>query len=326
MKYETLGSFGRVSRLTLGGGGIGQGWGETSREEARETIKLAIDSGIDLLDTAPLYRNCEAIVGEVFDGRLPPGLRITTKCRLGSPPPGEVAAKLTQSLENSLKTMRLDRVDLFFLHTNICPDDYVYAVRPDRQYVFATSWSIYADRFIPTMEALKAAGKIGAWGITGTGLPQTIIRALRHAKPPAVVQAITNLLDSAGGMRNFAEPAEPRAVIKAAKEAGVGVLGIRAVQAGALTSAIDRALPPGHAESRDFVRAAPYRALCSEWGQDPAIVAHRYALGMDGVDTLILGVKNRAELRQCFAAEELGPLDAAATARIDALGLRAPAT
>jgi len=324
MKHATLGSFGRVSRLTLGGGGIGQGWGETSREEAAETIKLAIDSGIDLLDTAPLYRNCEAIVGEVFAGRLPQGLRVTTKCRLGSPPPGEVATRLTQSLENSLKTMRLDRVDIFFLHTNICADDYVYAIRPDRQNVFATTWAIYADHFIPTMESLKAAGKIGAWGITGTGVPRAIIRALHHPKRPAVVQAVTNLLDSAGGLRNFAEPAEPRTIIQAAKAEGIGVLGIRAVQAGALTLAIDRALAAEHPESLDFERAAPYRALCKEWGQDPAFMAHRYALSMDGVDTLILGVKNRAELAQCLEAEAAGPLDAAAVARIDGLGLRTP--
>ena len=324
MRYASLGSFGRVSRLTLGGGGIGQGWGETSREEAKATIKLAVDSGIDLLDTAPMYRNCEAIVGEVFAGRLPKGLRVTSKCALGSPPRGEAATRLEQSLARSLAAMRLERADIFFLHTNICPDDYVYAIRPDQQDQFATRWSIYLDEVVPAMQALKAAGKIGAWGITGSGLPRTIIAALHHAKRPDVVQAVTNLLDSAGGLRRYAEPAEPRAVIAAAKQHGVGVLGIRAVQAGALTAAIDRATSPNHPETRDFERAAPYRALCKEWGQDPALVAHRYALGIDGVDTLILGVKNRAELGQCLEAEALGPLTPAEVARIDALGLRAP--
>lgn len=322
MRHAMLGSFGPVSRLTLGGGGIGQGWGETSRDEASETIKLAVDNGIDLLDTAPLYRNCEAIIGEVFAGHLPKGVRITTKCSLGSPPPGEVAERLKRSLDASLKTMRLDRVDIFFLHTNICPDDYVYAIRPDQQDSFATRWSIYAEQFIPAIEALKASGKIGAWGITGSGLPRTIIKVLKHAPKPAVVQAVTNLLDSAGGLRRYADPAEPRAIIAVAKEQKVGVLGIRAVQAGALTSAIDRNTSPNHPETRDFDRAAPYRDLCRGWNLDPALVAHRYALGIDGVDTLILGVKNRAELRQCLEAEALGPLDAAQTKAIDALGLR----
>jgi aryl-alcohol dehydrogenase-like predicted oxidoreductase len=322
MKKNSLGPLGPVSVLTLGGGGIGQAWGETSREEAIATLKLAVDRGIDLIDTAPLYRNCEAVVAETFDGKLPQGVRITSKCRLGSPPESEVEARLTKSLDASLAAMRLDHVDLYFLHTNICRDDYVYEVRPDRQYVFATRWSIYADRFVPAMEKLKAAGKIGAWGITGTGVPETIVAALERSKRPAAVQAITNLLDSAGGIRNFREPAEPRTIIAAAKRNGVAVLGIRAVQAGALTSAIDRTLAPEHPESRDFARAAPYRAICRELGEDPAIVAHRYALAMDGVDTVILGVKNRAELEQCLDAEAHGPLDPQLVARIDALGLR----
>jgi aryl-alcohol dehydrogenase-like predicted oxidoreductase len=322
MRCGTLGSFGRVSRLTLGGGGIGQGWGETSRGEASETIKLAVDSGIDLLDTAPLYRNCEAIIGEVFGGRLPKGVRITTKCGLGSPMAHEASDRLKGSLDASLKTMRLERVDIFFLHSNICPDDYVYEIRPDQQDSFATKWSIYAEEFIPAVEGLKAAGKIGAWGITGSGLPRTIIKALRHSPKPAVVQAVSNLLDSAGGLRRYAEPAEPRAVIAAAREEGVGVLGIRAVQAGALTNAIDRSTSTNHPETRDFARAEPYRALCRTWGQDPALVAHRYALGINGVDTVILGVKNRDELRQCLEAERLGPLDRVQTSAIDELGLR----
>jgi aryl-alcohol dehydrogenase-like predicted oxidoreductase len=284
---------------------------------------MAIDRGITVLDAAPLYRNCEAIIGETFEGRLPADVKITTKCRLGTPPKGETAAKLAQSLEMSLAAMRIERVDLYFLHTNVCDDDYVYAIRPDRQNVFATTWSTYLDEFIPAMEGLKAQGKIGHWAITGTGVPRAIIKALRHAPKPAVVQAITNLMDSAGGIRNFADPAEPRAIIQTAVENGVGVMGIRAVQAGALTDAIDRTLPPEHAEVRDFARAATYRALCREIGEEPAVVAHRYALSMKGVDTVILGVKNRGELQQCLDAEAHGPLDPALIARIDALGLRA---
>lgn len=322
MKYSNLGPLHNISRLTLGGGGIGQIWGETSRSEAMATINLAIERGITLLDTAPLYLNCEAIIGETFEGKLPNGIKITSKCRLGSPPPDEVEARLPRSLEASLSAMRLDHIDLFFLHTNICDDDYVYAVRPDRQNVFATRWSIYADHFIPTMEKLKAQGKIGHWGITGIGVPRTIIKALQHTSQPAAVQAITNLLDSAGGIRNFSESAEPRAVIRSAVESGVGVMGIRAVQAGALTNAIDRALPPDHAETRDYILAAPYRALCRDIGEDPAIIAHRYALTMPGVDTIILGVKNRNELTQCIDAEAKGPLEPALMQRIDGLSLR----
>ena len=322
MKSNAFGPLGQVSALTLGGGGIGQGWGETSRDEAKATIHAAIDAGIDLLDTAPMYRNCEAIVGETFEGKLPSGLRITTKCGLGTPAPGEVETILTRSLEDTLRTMKIERVDIFFLHSNICADDYVYAIRPDRQDGFATRWSVYAELVIPVFEKLKAAGKIASWGITGSGVPATIIRALKHDKKPAFVQVVTNLLDSAGSLRRYAEAARPRDILKTAVEEGVGVLGIRAVQAGALTSAVDRELSPNNPDARDFARAAPFRALCRELGEDPAMLAHRYALSLPGVATVILGVKNRDELRQCVGAEAAGPLPPDMLAKIDGLGLR----
>src|SRR5690606_20061824 len=111
-----------------------------------------------------------------------------------------------------------------------------------------------------------------------------------------------------------------RAVMAAAHAAGVGVMGVRAVQAGALTSALDRTEDSPTAE--DFRRAAPYRDLCAQWGEDPAVIAYRYALGIEGVDTLVLGVKNVAELDQALLAERRGPLDDEQVAAIEALGLR----
>ena len=187
---------------------------------------------------------------------------------------------------------------------------------------FATRWSAYVNGVVPAMEKLKAAGKCRHWGITGTGVPPMIVKALHHTPRPAVVQAITNLLDSAGGMKRYAEDENPRATIAEAVKCGVGVLGIRAVQAGALTNAIDRTTSPNHPETRDYARAAPFRALCAEWGEDPALVAHRYALAMPGVDSVVLGVKNIAELDQCLEAERRGPLEPELMARIDALRLR----
>lgn len=322
MRKNEFGALGAVSALTLGGGGIGQAWGETSREEAIATLHAAVDAGIDLLDTAPMYRNCEAIVGEAFHGRLPAGLRVTTKYGLGTPAPSEVEKLLTASLEGSLKAMKIDHADIFFLHSNICADDYVYAIRPDMQDGFATRWSLYAELVIPAFEKLKAAGKIKSWGITASGVPDAIIRALTHDKKPDFAQVVTNLLDSAGSLRRYADPARPRDILKTAVEQGVGVLGIRAVQAGALTAQVDRDLSPNNPDNKDYIRAAPFRALCQQIGQDPAVVAHRYALSLPGVATVILGAKNRQELRQCVDGEAAGPLEPALMARIDALGLR----
>ena len=57
--------------------------------------------------------------------------------------------------------------------------------------------------------------------------------------------------------------------------------------------------------------------LAAELGMSAAALGHRYALSMAGVDTVVLGVKNRAELADCVAAAEAGPLPAEVIARVD---------
>jgi aryl-alcohol dehydrogenase-like predicted oxidoreductase len=322
MEKRQFGTIGEVSRLTLGGGGIGQVWGETSREEGIATLRMAVDQGIDVIDAAPGYKVCEALIGEAFEGRLPEGVRVTTKCGIGTIAAEEVYPRFRTSLEQSLRAMRLERVDLFFLHNEICPDDYVYPVENEKRHEFATSWSRYRDAVVPAFERLKQEGLIGGWGITGVAVPETIIDALEQPLRPQAVQAVANLLNSPGGLTRLKTPARPREIIATARRNRVGVMGIRAVQAGALTGAFDRELPAAHRDMVDFQRALPFRELCAHWGANPAIVAHRYALGMEGVETLVLGVKNREELADALRAEAEGPLDAEQVAAIDGLGLR----
>ena len=172
------------------------------------------------------------------------------------------------------------------------------------------------DHVRPAFERLVAEGLVGAWGLTGIGYPDMIIKLLGERPAPAAVQCIANLLDSPGGLKFFKGPARPRRVIATARANGVGVMGIRAVQAGALTSAIDRPLPDDHPEMRDFARAAGFRFLAADLETNPAILAHRYALTLD-IDTLVLGVKNRQELADCVAAAEAGPLPAELVNQID---------
>ena len=90
-----------------------------------------------------------------------------------------------------------------------------------------------------------------------------------------------------------------------------------------MTPGVDRPLSPNSPDTTDFARAANFRALCAAWNEDAAVVAHRYALSMPNIDTVVLGVKNRAELNQCLSAEAAGPLDPAQVAAIDTLGLAA---
>jgi len=222
---------------------------------------------------------------------------------------------LRQSIETSLRLLQRDRLDIFFLHSNLVPDGHAMWNAPDVSRL--TPLPLFRAHVRPAFEKLKADGLIGAWGLTGIGHPDAIIEVLAETPKPAAVQCIANLLDSPGGLKFFDGPAKPRAVMAAARANHVGVMGIRAVQAGALTAGIDRDLPADHPEVRDYALAAGFRTLCAELGEDPAIIAYRYALGMP-IDTLVLGVKNRAELADCIAAAEAGPLPNDLVARIDA--------
>lgn len=318
MEQHAFGPLAPVSRLTLGGGGVGMLWGTTTEAECIATIRHAVDAGITLLDMAPRYGDglAETFVGKAFEGKLPDGVRVTSKCSLGNPAAADVERILRRSIGDSLARMRLSRLDLFFLHTNVVPNGHPMWAHPESSNRM-TSYSRFVETVRPLFERFVAEGLIGAWGLTGIGHPDTIIQLLAETPAPAAVQCIANLLDSPGGLKFFDGSAKPREIMAAARANGVGVMGIRAVQGGALTRAIDRVLPADHPETRDHARAKGFRALCAELDADPAVLAHRYALSLD-IDTVVLGVKNRAELDACVEAGKAGRLPAALIARIDA--------
>jgi aryl-alcohol dehydrogenase-like predicted oxidoreductase len=240
---------------------------------------------------------------------------VTSKCNLGNVPRADIEPMLRRSIDGSLGRLRLSRLDVFFLHSNVVPDELHIARWPDAA-LRMTLYDSFVAEVRPVFEKLVGEALIGAWGLTGIGHPDTIIRLLGERPAPAVVQCIANVLDSPGALKFFDGPAKPRKVMAAARANGVGVMGIRAVQAGALTSALDRPLPADHAEMRDYARAAGFRRLAAELGMTPALLAHRYALSLP-VDTLVLGVKNRTELAECVEAANAGPLPADLLARVD---------
>jgi aryl-alcohol dehydrogenase-like predicted oxidoreductase len=303
MKKRSFKPFGNISALTLGGGGLGQVWGETSREEAVATVNLAIEKGITHLDVAPMYGKGEAerVVGEVFKGKDLGDVKITTKCRLGTLPDDEVYERLISSLNKSLDNLQLHILNEY-RETN------------------TTSLSCYYNAVIPAFERLKDEGKIGSWGIGGLGQTQAILEVLNHDIQPEAVQCVVNPLNSAGAIGYVDQDFDPQKILTESQKVGVPILGIRAVQAGALTLEMDREPHPSGFDIKDFEdydKAEPFRKLASEWNINPSILAHRYALSAEKVSSVILGVKNREELLECIQAESLGELDQDQISAID---------
>ena len=305
MQMRSFGNLGQVSALSLGGGGIGNVWGAVDRAEAVATVRAALDAGITMIDVAPGYGQGEAelVVGEALDGGVPDGLLITTKVELPDAEPEALERKLAESLRASMQRLRVERIDLLLLHSQLQPDagpsaPRLLSVRPFREVVR------------PAFERLRDEGAIGGWGLTGVGNLRALDEVLSDDSLPDAIQCVANALDLTGDMWVFDSDERPdNAGMRArAVQAGVPVIGIRALAAGALADSLDRPVEADHPAARDHAAAAGFRRLAADRGESPALLAHRYALTMPDLATVVLGVKNRAELEECVAAEAAGPL------------------
>ncbi|MET0495981.1 MAG: aldo/keto reductase [Actinoplanes sp.] len=216
----------------------------------------------------------------------------------------DYAARIRRSLQGSLQRLGRTHLDLFLLHTQLRPRDPAAPNPPDN-----LGWDDYRGEVAVELERLRDEGLIRAWGITAVGYPATVLDALRGPSRPDAAQVVVNALDLSGDIWSF-DPALPAndEIVTVANQNGVAVSAIRAVAAGSLTGELDRRVAADHPAARDFARAAPFRKLAAEFGETPAALAHRYALTTPGVATVVLGVKNRAELAECVAAEARGAL------------------
>lgn len=113
----------RVSRIALGTWAIGGWmWGGTDESDAVKTIQEALDRGINLIDTAPVYGfgRSEEIVGAALAGGRRWKAVIATKAGLdwkdGKPFRNAGKARIVLEVENSLRRLRTDVIDLYQVH------------------------------------------------------------------------------------------------------------------------------------------------------------------------------------------------------------------
>ena len=116
-----------VNRLGFGAMRVidnGDIWGEPrDRKHAHKVLRRAVELGINFFDTAESYgpHTDETLIAEALHP-YPKGFVVATKCGLARPSPGRWDAdgrpeKIRRDLEGSLKRLRLERIDLYQLHT-----------------------------------------------------------------------------------------------------------------------------------------------------------------------------------------------------------------
>ncbi len=133
MKYRILGRTGfKISEIGLGTWQLGGKWGQPfDHKSAEKILNTAVDHGVNFIDTADVYSdgNSEHSVGKFIKSRSEK-LYVATKCgRQISPHINEnyTPKVLRKFVEDSLKNLGLERIDLIQLH---CPPTQVY-YRPE---------------------------------------------------------------------------------------------------------------------------------------------------------------------------------------------------
>ena len=112
MQIRQLGTEGpKISCIGFGAWPIGGGMGHVNPNTAIEIVRTAINHGITLIDTAQAYRNSEEIIGQA----LKDGYR--DRCFLATKVSGDYSRQgITTAIENSLKMLGVDYIDLYQIH------------------------------------------------------------------------------------------------------------------------------------------------------------------------------------------------------------------
>ena len=124
MRYKLLGNSGlRVSELCLGTMTFGEDWGwGSSKEESRKVYDTFLEAGGNFIDTANVYTNgtSELLLGEFMHGQRERIVLATkyTNAAPGTDPnaAGNHRKNMVQALEASLKRLKTDYIDLYWLH------------------------------------------------------------------------------------------------------------------------------------------------------------------------------------------------------------------
>jgi aryl-alcohol dehydrogenase-like predicted oxidoreductase len=171
----------RVSRVALGTWAMGGWmWGGTDERESVATIRAALDQGVNLIDTAPVYGFgvSEEIVGKALaTAELRSHAIISTKVgvewRNGTVYRNATRARIMQEIDDSLRRLRTDHIDIYHVHW---PDPLVPI-----------------EETAEAMYTLYEQGKIGAIGVSNFSVAQ--MERFHKVAPLHVLQPPYNLFE-----------------------------------------------------------------------------------------------------------------------------------
>ena len=305
----------RLSVLGFGCGAVGGLMVRGDPPDQERTIARAIDAGVNYFDTAAQYGNGESEknLGRILQILKPANAVVGTKVRLPSASFGRIADAVAKSLDQSLTRLRRDRVDIFHLHNAITQAGGGEALSVQQVLV----------EVVPAFERLRQQGKTRFLGLTAVGETKALHQVI-DAGAFDSAQVVYNMLNPSAASElppNY--PAQDYGrLFDHTKKAGVGVIGIRVLAAGALSGSTERhaiASPPpepiGSAMNyeADVERARRLMPLVKEeFAASLTEAATRFAISHAAIGTILVGIATPQQFDEALAAVQKGPLPAAA--------------
>lgn len=305
MRYRTLGSTGlKVSELALGGLFV-SALGAT-RDEAGRAVARALELGVNYVDTAPTYRDSEEVLGEALTG-LPQPYLLSTKLG-GRPQPFDPRDKaaLRRSVEESLRLLKRDRIDILMIHEPDRPGQYDWFSDPAR----------FHGPVCELLDELKAEGVIRFTGLGGTTAYE-LPRIMAAGGYDVVLTAFNySLLWREAAIE----------LLPTAKRLGMGVIVGSPLQQGALARRYDDEVRAG-APWLSPPRRAQYRALYALLDESELPLPElglRFVLSNPDISTVLMGARSVAEVEANVAAAAAGPLPQEVLDRLQEVAAMAP--
>jgi aryl-alcohol dehydrogenase-like predicted oxidoreductase len=293
-----------------------------SAADQDRAIGLALAAGVNYFDTAVQYGNgqSETNLGRVLAAQKPSGIYVGTKVRVPSGSFRDIGGDVARSIDGSLRRLGRDRVDIFHLHNPI-------TVAGGGE---TLSVAQVMDDVVPAFDKLRQAGKTRFLGITAIGDTAALQDVIDSAAFDSAQVSYNMLNPSAAAALPPNYPARDYGrLFDHTRKAGVGVVGIRVLAAGALSGTAERhptASPPpepiGTAQSyeTDLARARRLTPLVTEgFAGSLAEAAIRFAIGHPAMGTILVGMATVAEFEGSLAAVLKGPLPREALVRLNEL-------
>jgi aryl-alcohol dehydrogenase-like predicted oxidoreductase len=293
MQYRFLGQTGvRVSKVSMGTMTFG---GEADRPVARQMFKRCLEAGVNVFDCADVYNggDSERILGDLirqFDCR--DDVVITSKGYFptgdGPNARGSSRYHLVRTVEESLRRLQVDRIDVFFLHR-----------WDDRTHL---------DESLRALDTLVSSGKVLYPAISNFSAWQTAVAVERSRQlglaSPVCVQPMYNLVKRQAEVE----------ILPMAEYCGLGVMPYSPLGGGLLTGkyGLDRSgegrlnrvkmYSTRYAAAENYRVATEFKALADEIGVHPVTLAVSWVAHHPAVTSPLIGARNLEQLEPALAA------------------------